>query len=65
MTTIQNADRIYVLEDGRVCEEGTHDVLMAIEGGKYQGMARKQLLKTTDNIEENVEDSEESNCMPI
>nr|QST14979.1 ABCB1-1 protein [Diaphanosoma celebensis] len=36
LTTIRNADRIIVLKDGRVQEEGTHSKLMAKEGAYYQ-----------------------------
>ena len=34
LSTVRNADRIVVLEDGRVLEEGDHDRLMA-HGGRY------------------------------
>jgi ABC-type multidrug transport system fused ATPase/permease subunit len=34
LSTIRNADRIAVLVDGRVVEEGSHDALLA-RGGEY------------------------------
>lgn len=37
-----NADRIYVLDQGRVAEEGTHEQLMARPGGIYRGMFTAQ-----------------------
>ena len=60
MTTIQNADHIYVLENGCVCEDGTHDTLMTREGGKYQGLVRKQHLETIQKIENDDMDVNES-----
>ena len=36
LSTIRAADRIFVLNHGRVAEQGTHDELMAIENGIYQ-----------------------------
>ena len=42
LMSIQNAHHIYVLDNGSVLEEGTHETLMAKEGGKYQAMVRIQ-----------------------
>lgn len=36
LSTVRNADRIFFLEDGIIAEEGSHDQLMKIEGGKYR-----------------------------
>ncbi|CAF4949888.1 unnamed protein product, partial [Rotaria sp. Silwood1] len=45
LTTIQNADQIYVLDNGSVIEQGTHETLMAKEGGKYQAMVKRQQIE--------------------
>ena len=37
LTTVQNADKIYVLKDGKIAEEGTHVQLMS-EKGMYSNM---------------------------
>lgn len=37
LSTVRNADRIFVLERGQLCESGTHDKLVAL-GGIYAGL---------------------------
>jgi ATP-binding cassette subfamily B protein len=43
-STVQNADQIVVLRDGRIIERGTHDELLA-RGGYYADLYHKQLLE--------------------
>ncbi|MBI3511568.1 MAG: ATP-binding cassette domain-containing protein [Bacteroidetes bacterium] len=42
LSTIRNADKIIVIEKGRVVEAGTHDELMQIENGLYRSLSRLQ-----------------------
>jgi ATP-binding cassette subfamily B multidrug efflux pump len=41
LSTVRNADRVYVLDDGRLVEEGTHAELLA-RGGLYADLYRRQ-----------------------
>ena len=44
VSTVCNADRIFVIERGKVAEEGTHESLLAL-GGYYADLHQKQLLE--------------------
>ncbi len=44
VSTVRNADRIFVLQQGAVAEEGTHAELV-LSGGYYAELYRKQLLE--------------------
>jgi len=41
LSNVRDADRIIVLEHGRIAEEGSHDELMAT-GGRYSSMFNRQ-----------------------
>jgi ATP-binding cassette, subfamily B, multidrug efflux pump len=44
LSAFEPCDRVYVLDDGRISEAGTHDELTAL-GGWYADMARRQQLE--------------------
>ncbi|CAF3779534.1 unnamed protein product [Rotaria sp. Silwood1] len=69
LTTIHKAHQIYVLDNGTVIEHGTHERLMAKEGGKYQAMIKRQQTEKIDddnddlmNIQKATEEDEKSIC---
>jgi ATP-binding cassette subfamily B protein len=53
LATVQEADRILVLEAGRIVEEGTHDVLMA-RGGRYRDLCLRQFIRLEAEVERSV-----------
>jgi len=42
LATIRNVDCIYVLENGKIIEQGTHEELFAVDGGAYSNLAKLQ-----------------------
>ncbi|MFN9871026.1 MAG: ABC transporter ATP-binding protein [Cyanobacteriota bacterium] len=53
LATVQEADRILVLEAGRIVEEGTHDGLMA-RGGRYRDLCLRQFIRLEAEVERSV-----------
>ncbi|CAF3789236.1 unnamed protein product [Rotaria sp. Silwood1] len=49
LTAVQNAHRIYVLDNGCVIEQGTHETLMSQEGSRYREIMRAQQREKTEN----------------
>ncbi len=50
-STVRHADRIAVLEQGRVLEQGTHEELMAA-GGRYRDMFTLQASRFDVGVDE-------------
>jgi subfamily B ATP-binding cassette protein MsbA len=53
LSTIRNADRIIVIQDGRIVEEGTHDILLP-HGGVYTMLHDMQFQDNGNNNTENL-----------
>lgn len=45
LSTVQNADEICVMDQGRIVERGTHNELLQIENGIYKKLQQSQALK--------------------
>jgi len=43
LSTIRNADSIFVIEDGHVVEQGNHSELISIPDGAYSSLIRRQM----------------------
>ena len=48
LATVQEADQIVVLEQGRVVDRGTHDALMQ-RGGRYRDLCERQFIRDLQN----------------
>ena len=48
LATVQEADQIVVLDQGRVVDQGTHDALMH-RGGRYRDLCERQFIRDLQN----------------
>lgn len=46
LSTVRNADQIFVLDEGRLVESGKHEQLMLIPDGKYRNLSQLQFIPT-------------------
>ncbi|KAK5663365.1 hypothetical protein OQA88_3793 [Cercophora sp. LCS_1] len=63
LSTIKNADRICVLQNGKVVERGTHDGLLKNEKGAYYGLVHAQKLSLGDGEAEDTLEEEDINTV--
>lgn len=52
LSTVRNANKIIVLSEGKVVEEGTHDELMALEGSYFNLVNAQVSTDSDDNFNE-------------
>ena len=50
LATVQKADRILVMDKGKIVEVGSHEKLLQIEGGFYQNLHNVQLLQKQETF---------------
>ena len=43
LSTVRSADVIYVVNEGQIIEQGSHEELIANEGGAYSSLVRRQM----------------------
>lgn len=50
LSTVQKADRIIVMDKGKIVEIGSHEKLLQIDGGFYQNLHNVQLIQKQESI---------------
>jgi ABC-type multidrug transport system fused ATPase/permease subunit len=48
LSTVRNADRIYVIDDGGILQQGTHRALLE-QGGLYRDLYERQFIAPDDH----------------
>ncbi|RYG58522.1 ATP-binding cassette domain-containing protein, partial [bacterium] len=51
LSTVKNADKLVVMEQGRIVEEGTHDELITLEDGLYKRLVEMQTKLGSEEAE--------------
>lgn len=57
LSTVRQADRIIVMQDGAAVEQGTHDELLLIEDGIYHGLVVSQRIEHLEQQETSLDEA--------
>ena len=60
LSTVINADKIAVIDKGRIVEIGTHDELKVKEGGVYRKLVQRQIQKENNQLDQSAEKEEDA-----
>ncbi|KAL4520893.1 hypothetical protein Ndes2526B_g00075 [Nannochloris sp. 'desiccata'] len=63
LSTVQGCDKIYVLKEGKVAEEGTHAELMGKSGGVYRDMWKMQAAQQALDKKAGVQGGDKENLV--
>lgn len=64
LSTVRNADKIVVINEGEIVETGTHDELMALNDGVYRALYNTQFQKGLQENQDASSTTEESEAHP-
>ena len=59
LSTVIQADKIAVIDKGRIVEVGTHDELKVMEGGVYRKLVERQIQRDENQLEQEAEKEED------
>ena len=59
LSTVKNADKIVVVERGKVVQSGTHEELLKESAGRYEALVKTQLIGNSTQPNHNHHDMDE------
>merc|ERR1711992_294410 len=65
LSTVIQADKIAVIDKGRIVEVGTHNELKELEGGVYRKLVERQIQRDENQLEQEAVKEENVKAAPV